>query len=80
MLTDKDKKDIKGMIIEGVTEALHEVIIPVMDELASKKDLEDVKERLAQLDRKVDHFTTKIQVQETKLAEHDKRLKKLEVN
>lgn len=80
MLTSNDEKKIKDMIIKGMTEVLHKLIIPVLDELASKKDLEEVKERLEQIDRKVDHFVDKVQIHETKLNEHDKRLKKLELN
>jgi len=82
-------KNQKGEIIDIFAEAFHEVVVPVLETLATKKDIEKIDERLDKLDdriEKVDHkiFTItdnhsdKLDNLSHHQADNAKRIKKLE--
>ena len=56
MLTDEEKKEIDKLVIGGMVKVVHDEIIPFLETLATKKDMDEVKKRLEQIDGKVDHF------------------------
>lgn len=85
MLTKKDKEDIKDIVVD----VIEDVVMPSFELVATKTDLkkvenrlnnrlDQVENRLEQLDRKLDLFSDKVVVQGSELADHQKRLKKLE--
>lgn len=80
-----DKKS-KEEFIGLVSEALNDVMIPALesmedrlkDELASKKDLEEVQKRLGGVESTLDSLDRKFDAQQVRLDRHDKRIVRLE--
>jgi hypothetical protein len=80
-LNNDDKKWIKGAIVEGVVEALNEVMIPAMDNMAEDlrgeiRDLDDkLSTKIDSLDRKVMRITDN---HSNKLDDCKKKIEKME--
>lgn len=85
MLDKKDKEDIRDIVLD----VIEGVVMPGLDVLATKTDLkkvekrlderlDNVENRLEQIDRKLDVFSDKVVVQGSELADHRKRLERLE--
>ena len=83
MLTPQDKSDIKEMIADGVLEVIQDVVMPafetITNTMATKDELNIVKNRVEQIDRKLDHFAAKSLEHDGKLQLHDQKIKALEI-
>jgi len=80
-------KSVKGKVVtESVLKDAVDTILSGMDNLydrmkedfASKKDLEEVKERLGGVESTLNSLDRKFDAQQTRLDRHDKRITKLE--
>lgn len=79
MLTKIDEKKIEKIVINTVTSAINDVMIPAMDRmeerLASKEDLKEVENRLSS---QINSLERKFEAQQERLDRHDARISTLE--
>ena len=71
MLTKKDVEDV-------VVKVIKDVVIPSLETVATKKDVEKLENRVDSIDRKLDLFVAKSMDHDIKLANHEKRIKRRE--
>ena len=85
MITKQDKDDIE----EIVGDAFRDVILPLFEDVATKKDLDQVEVKLGKrlttvetrlevVDRKLDRVLDNQLVDKSQLSDHEKRIKILE--
>ncbi len=59
-------------------DAFHEVVPPLLEDLATKEDMEDVKSRLERVEMKIDKIDDRLDRQGKTLDNHEKRIGNLE--
>lgn len=85
MLTDEDVAKIKDVVFD----VIQDVVMPAFEAVTTKRELNDVEQRLGQrlhsletrmeqIDRKLDIFSDKVQVQGHTLTDHEQRITSLE--
>lgn len=83
MLTQDDKKQISDIVVD----VIQDVVMPAFETLNNKidkvannltNDINGVKTRVEQIDRKLDIITGKVFTHDSQLVIHEKRLKKVE--
>lgn len=79
MLTKNDEEKIEKIVINTVTSAINDVMIPAMDRmeerLASKEDLKEVENRLS---GQINSLERKFEAQQERLDKHDTRIRIIE--
>ncbi len=81
MLTNQDEHKVKKIILE----AIQEVVIPAMEDLADKEDIKKldnrmsaVENRMDALENRVGQMDRKLDIMTGKVFEHDTKIKKME--
>ena len=75
-LMNKKKKEDKQY--KFFTDAFHEVVIPVREEMATKEDIQGLDKRLFSVERKLEKIDDRLERYGERIDNHEKRMGKLE--